>query len=157
MTSNDRYRVLVIDAEEPTARLMKQWLTEAGMRVDLEELGEYGVERALAGDYDMVMAATSPPDISAHEIVRRLRGAGWRAPIAIHTVCPDPDYYAGFYALGADDIICWPYNKNRVLGQVQAHLRRWAVLGARLERAKDDTMARAIRNRDWRPGSEFLA
>lgn len=154
--ASGRYRILLIDSEEPTANWVKEILVATGARVDLDDLGEYAVERALAGDYDMVIAATNLPDISCQEVVRRLRGAGWRAPIVILTTNPDPDWEPQFYALGADALILWPYNKRLTLGRIFVHLRRWAVLGARpAERVKDNTLARAIRNRDWRPGADL--
>ncbi|UCD64629.1 MAG: response regulator [Candidatus Zixiibacteriota bacterium] len=61
-------RILVIDDSEVIRRLLEDYLTDLGYRVDTAEDGLKGVEKALAGDYqiiicDMHMPKKDGPDV----------------------------------------------------------------------------------------------
>lgn len=67
------HRVLIVDDEPLVTRSCKRILTEAGYEVDTSESGREGVDRALEGNFDLVVTDLKMPDFDGMELVRTLR------------------------------------------------------------------------------------
>ncbi len=67
------HRVLIVDDEPLVTRSCKRILTEAGYKVDTSESGREGVDRALEGNFDLVVTDLKMPDFDGMELVRTLR------------------------------------------------------------------------------------
>lgn len=67
------HRVLIVDDEPMVTRSCKRILTEAGYEVDTSESGREGVDRALEGNFDLVVTDLKMPDFDGMELVRTLR------------------------------------------------------------------------------------
>jgi CheY-like chemotaxis protein len=65
-------RVLVIDDEAPVRDLLAGLLEAEGCVVDTAEDGPGGVEKALAGDYDLIFMDSRIPGCQADEAIERI-------------------------------------------------------------------------------------
>lgn len=66
-------RILVVDDEPMVASSCRRILAAAGDDVQASQSGREGLQRALAGNFDVVMADLRMPDLDGMELVRTLR------------------------------------------------------------------------------------
>jgi len=71
--SDARARIIVIDDERSVCISCTKILEDDGHRVDYCLSGLEGVERALGGDYDVVLLDLKMPDLSGMEVLGRIR------------------------------------------------------------------------------------
>ena len=66
-------RILIVEDEAKIARFVELELTHEGYEVDKAADGREGVERALAGDYDLILLDILLPQLNGMEVLRRVR------------------------------------------------------------------------------------
>ena len=84
-------RVLVIDSEASVRDLLAGLLEAEGCVVDTAEDGPGGVEKALAGDYDLIFMDSKTPGGGADEATERILAEKLRQRIVITTASPDDE------------------------------------------------------------------
>jgi len=84
-------RVLVIDDEASTRDLLAGLLEAEGCLVDTAEDGPSGIEKALAGDYDLILMDSRIPGCRADEAIERIISGKLKQRIVITTANPDDD------------------------------------------------------------------
>ncbi len=84
-------RVLVIDDEAPVRDLLAGLLEAEGCVVDTAEDGPGGVEKALAGDYDLIFMDSRIPGCGADEATERIIAEKLKQRIVITTASPDDE------------------------------------------------------------------
>jgi DNA-binding response OmpR family regulator len=116
-------RVLVIDDDVELCELVSEYLAPEGFTVYCADDGLEGVERALAGDYAIIVLDVMLPGINGFEVLRRIRAKS-RAPVLMLTARgADVDRIVGL-ELGADDYLPKPFNPRELVARIQAILRR---------------------------------
>jgi DNA-binding response OmpR family regulator len=116
-------RVLLVDDDIELSEMLKQYLGHEGFDVDVADNGESGVERALAGDYDIAVLDVMMPGISGIEALRRIRVTS-RLPVLMLTARGDDlDKVMGL-ELGADDYVPKPCTPRELVARLRAILRR---------------------------------
>jgi len=121
--------VLAVDDEPGILRLLKQELTEQGLRVITAHNGEEALRLAEEQRPDLVLLDVMLPDMSGLEVMRRLRERS-DAPIILLTARDtDSDKVRGL-EMGADDYVVKPFSPDEVAARIRAVLRRTS--GARL-------------------------
>src|SRR6476659_934595 len=115
--------ILVIDDDVELAALLKEYLQREGYQVDFAHEGKTGLERALQGNYALVVLDVMLPGMDGFEILRRLRQQG-RIPVLMLTARgEDVDRIVGL-ELGADDYLAKPFNPRELAARIRAILRR---------------------------------
>ena len=66
-------RLLLIEDDAEAARYLAKGLRESGYQVDLAADGREGLERALAGGHDLIVADRMLPFLDGLSIVQKLR------------------------------------------------------------------------------------
>ena len=66
-------RILIIEDEEAIAELEKDYLELSNFEVDIEADGEKGLQKALAGNYDMYILDLMLPGVDGFELCKRIR------------------------------------------------------------------------------------
>jgi two-component system response regulator CpxR len=85
--------------------------------------GPKGLERALSGDYSLVVLDIMLPDMGGLEVLRNLRLKS-KVPVLILTARgEDVDRIVGL-EIGADDYLPKPFNPRELLARIRAILRR---------------------------------
>jgi DNA-binding response OmpR family regulator len=123
-----RHQVLVIDDDIKLARLLTEYLQPEGFRVESVTDGLVGVERALSGEYQIVVLDVMLPNINGFEVLRRIRAAEdpSNARVAVLMLTArglDDDRIRGL-EVGADDYLPKPFNPRELLARINAILRR---------------------------------
>ena len=76
--------VLVIDDDADLCNLLSRFLAGEGFRIDSVRNGVQGVERALSGDYALIVLDVMMPGMNGFEVLRRMRAES-RTPILMLT------------------------------------------------------------------------
>jgi len=116
-------RVLLIDDDVELCGLVQQYLQEEGFGVEAASDGVAGLERALAGQYAIVIIDVMLPDLLGFEVLRRLRAQSHVPVLMLTARGDDLDRILGL-ELGADDYLPKPFNPRELAARLRAILRR---------------------------------
>lgn len=114
-------RVLVIDDEAPVRDLLAGLLEAEGCLVDTAEDGPGGVEKALAGDYDLIFMDSRIPGCQADEATERIIAEKLRQRIVITTASPGDESVHRALECGA---LAW-VSKPFAIEDVRRIKREW--------------------------------
>jgi DNA-binding response OmpR family regulator len=129
--------VLVIEDSPDIADLVSLHLKDLDCDVELAADGNRGLDRALAGHYDLIILDLMLPGIEGLELCRRLRAEADYTPILMLTAkSSEVDRVVGL-EMGADDYLSKPFSIRELLARVKAIFRRAEVF------AKSETEAPA--------------
>lgn len=121
-------RVLVVDDEEPLARLVGTYLERDGFEVALAFDGPSGVEQARRLDPDVVVLDLGLPGIDGLEVCREVRTFSDCYVIMLTARTDEVDKLVGL-SVGADDYMTKPFSPRELLARVHVMLRRPRVTG----------------------------
>ena len=66
-------RILIVEDEAKIARFLELELSHEGYEVDKVADGRSGVDKALEGDYDLILLDVLLPQLNGMEVLRRIR------------------------------------------------------------------------------------
>ena len=116
-------RVLLVDDDTELGELVREYLAREGFSLEVEADGTRAVERAVAGDYQLIVLDVMLPGVSGFDILRHLRAVS-RVPVLMLTARGDDvDRIVGL-ELGADDYLSKPFNPRELVARIRAVLRR---------------------------------
>lgn len=116
-------KVLIIDDDAATRKLLEQELADEGYSVSSESSGRAGLEAALSDPPDLMLLEVILPGLSGMEILRRLRAAGHLMPVIIISARTEtPDKVAALDQ-GANDYVTKPFHIEELLARIRAWLR----------------------------------
>src|SRR5438105_8719669 len=116
-------RILVIDDDVELCSLVGEYLASEGFKVEAAYDGERGLERAVKGEYILVVLDVMLPGINGFEVLRRIRSTS-RIPVLLLTARgEDVDRIVGL-EIGADDYLPKPFNPRELVARIRAILRR---------------------------------
>ena len=116
--------ILVIEDDADIAALVELHLADAGFRVAREAHGRRGLERVLAGGWELVVLDLTLPGLDGIEICRQLRARTPYVPILMLTArSAEIDRVLGL-EMGADDYLTKPFSVRELVARVKAILRR---------------------------------
>ena len=120
-------RILLIEDEKMLSRFVQLELTHEGYDVDTALDGREGLEKALAGDYDLMLLDLMLPGMDGFEICRKIREVKNTPIIMVSAKKEDIDKIRGL-GLGADDYITKPFSPSEMVARVKAHMARYERL-----------------------------
>jgi two-component system, OmpR family, response regulator CpxR len=116
-------QILVIDDDVELCSLVGEYLAAEGFQIESVHDGERGLQRALNGNYVLVVLDVMLPGINGFEVLRRIRN-GSRIPVLLLTARgEDVDRIVGL-EIGADDYLPKPFNPRELVARIHAILRR---------------------------------
>ena len=108
-------KVLVIEDREDVADMLCHALRRKGYECDCETEPERGLEKALAGDYDLITLDLMMPHLNGFTIAERVRKAGVRTPILLVTGrTDDPLLKGSARRAGIDRILVKPVDLDQL-------------------------------------------
>ena len=117
-------RILLVEDEEKLARMVELELQYEGYEVEKAFDGRAGLDRALSGEFDLVLLDIMLPALSGMEVLRRLRKEGVQLPVIMLTARDSVvDKVSGLDS-GADDYITKPFAIEELLARIRAALRK---------------------------------
>ena len=118
-------RVLLIDDDVELCQLVVQYLSGVGFGVESVHDGALGAERALEGNFDILVLDVMLPGANGFEVLRRIRASS-RIPVVMLTARGEEvDRIVGL-ELGADDYLSKPFSPRELVARLRAVLRRSA-------------------------------
>ncbi|WP_313357573.1 response regulator transcription factor [Microbacterium sp.] len=117
-------RILVVDDEPNIRDLLSRGLSFAGFTVRTVANGAATISAVLEEEPDLIILDVMLPDMNGFSVTKRLRGAGFTAPILFLTAKDDTqDKIEGLNA-GGDDYVTKPFALDEIVARAQAILRR---------------------------------
>jgi two-component system, OmpR family, response regulator CpxR len=119
-------RILVIDDDVELCGLVSEYLAPEGFQVEAVHDGRVGLDRALNGNYLLVVLDVMLPGMNGFDVLRNMRDKS-RIPVLLLTARgEDVDRIVGL-EIGADDYLPKPFNPRELVARIRAVLRRTAV------------------------------
>ena len=122
-------KILLVEDEEKLARVVELELRYEGYEVEKAFDGRTGLERALVGDFDLILLDIMLPALSGMEVLRRLRKERQTPVILLTARDAVVDKVSGLDA-GADDYVTKPFAIEELLARIRAALRKRPVAPA---------------------------
>lgn len=116
-------RILIVEDEPGIYQFLKQGLEEESFSVDIATEGKTGLNRALTGEYDILLLDWMIPGLSGIEICRRFKANFKDTPVIFLTAKDTvQDTVFGLQA-GASDFIKKPFHFEELLERIRVQLR----------------------------------
>jgi len=117
-------KILLVEDERDLAEALKAVLQKNNFSVELAFDGEYGLDCALTGIYDIIILDIMLPKKSGLDVLKEMRGDGIGTPVLLLTARGDiGDRVAGLDC-GADDYLPKPFHADELLARLRALSRR---------------------------------
>ena len=116
-------RILLVEDEEKLARMVELELRYEGYEVEKAFDGRTGLDKALSGNFDLVLLDIMLPALSGMEVLRRLRRESVLPVIMLTARDTVVDKVSGLDS-GADDYITKPFAIEELLARIRAALRK---------------------------------
>ena len=121
-------KVLIAEDDRDIANLVALHLSDAGLDYELVHDGQAALERASAGEHDLLVLDIMLPGRNGLEICRQLRMDGVNLPILMLTARSEElDRVLGL-ELGADDYLTKPFSVRELVARVRAIFRRLEIM-----------------------------
>ena len=118
--------ILLVEDEEKLARMVEMELKYEGYTVEKAFDGRKGLDRALSGEFDLILLDIMLPQLSGMEVLRRLRKES-QVPVIMLTARDSVmDKVSGLDS-GADDYVTKPFAIEELLARIRAALRGQSV------------------------------
>ncbi|MFB3829261.1 MAG: response regulator transcription factor [Bryobacteraceae bacterium] len=119
-------RLLLIDDDAELCALLSEYLKKEGFSAECEHDGRRGLERALAGDYRLIILDVMLPGMDGFAILREFRKKSHTPVLMLTARGEDVDRIVGL-EMGADDYLAKPFNPRELVARIRAILRRYEV------------------------------
>ena len=116
-------RVLVVEDEIKIARLVRDYLHQAGFEVLEATDGPSALSLARAERPDMIVLDLGLPGMDGFDVTRRLRATSAVPIIMLTARSEETDRVVGL-ELGADDYVTKPFSPKELVARIRAVLRR---------------------------------
>lgn len=116
-------KILIVEDEEKIARFVELELMHEGYEVDKAFDGRSGLDKALTGNYSLIILDIMLPKLNGLEVLRRVRKE-YQTPVIMLTARDAVmDKVAGLDA-GADDYLTKPFAIEELLARIRVALKR---------------------------------
>lgn len=122
---NTKKKILVVEDEKNIASLLAFNLTQAGFDYENAYDGQYALERALSGEFDLILLDIMLPKMDGFAVLREVRKVSNVPVIMVTAREEEKDKILGL-DIGADDYITKPFSINEVLSRIRANIRRYS-------------------------------
>lgn len=114
--------VLVVDDSEDNQILLRLYLTKAGIDVQSATNGSVGVDKALGGDFALVLMDIQMPIMDGYTATKKLRDSGYKKPIVALTANAMKEDRERSIESGCNDYLTKPITNARLLATLAKHI-----------------------------------
>lgn len=119
-------QILVVDDDTELCELLAEYLSSEKFAPTCVHNGKSGLDRAVNGQFDLVILDVMLPEMNGLEVLKNLR-AGSNIPVIMLTARGDEvDRILGL-ELGADDYLPKPFSPRELVARIRAVFRRLAT------------------------------
>lgn len=116
-------RVLVVDDDAALCGLLRDYLAAEGFEADGVHDGNSGLERAVSGEYAILVLDVMLPGLGGFDVLRQVRATSTIPIVMLSARGEEADRVVGL-ELGADDYIAKPFSPRELAARIRAVLRR---------------------------------
>lgn len=116
-------KVLIVEDEERIARFIEMELSYEGYQVEKAFDGRTGLEKALNGNFDIIILDIMLPGLNGMEVLRRIRRSSSVPVIMLTARDTTIDKVTGLDG-GADDYMTKPFEIEELLARIRNALRK---------------------------------
>jgi DNA-binding response OmpR family regulator len=116
-------RILVVEDEMEIARVVRDYLVDAGFDVTVAGTGEAALASARGARPDLVVLDLGLPGVDGLDVARELTAASGTPIVMLTARGDETDRIVGL-ELGADDYVVKPFSPKELVARVRAVLRR---------------------------------
>ena len=120
----DKVKILVVEDDFPIRNLICTTLETQGYQYMTAGTGEEAVERAAAGQPDVMLLDLGLPDMDGVDIIKRVRTWSTMPIIVISARSEDMDKVEALDA-GADDYLTKPFDMDELIARILSLIRRY--------------------------------
>jgi DNA-binding response OmpR family regulator len=117
-------RILIVEDEARIRAFLARAFEAEGFGVDVVGDGEFGLARALAGQYDLVILDLMLPGLSGLAALRELHREKSDLPVLVLSARSDLPMKLQSFELGAVDYVAKPFSLDELLARARVQLRR---------------------------------
>lgn len=133
-------KILVVDDEKIIVKGIRFSLLQDQMEVDCAYDGEEALEKAKAGEYDIILLDLMLPKMDGLEVCQQIREFSNVPIIMLTAKGEDMDKILGL-EYGADDYVTKPFNILEVKARIKAIIRRQETARIRKKRPRQLKLA----------------
>jgi DNA-binding response OmpR family regulator len=116
--------ILAIEDDPSLLDLLKIHLDNRQYNLSTASDGRTGLDKIMAGTYDLILLDLMLPEIDGLEVCRQMRAHGIKTPVLMLTAKGEEvDKIVGL-EMGADDYVVKPFSIRELMARIKAHLRR---------------------------------
>lgn len=117
-------RILIIEDEKRLSEALVQILEQNKFSADAALDGEYGLDCALTGIYDVIILDIMLPKLDGFSVLKRLREDNISTPVLMLTARDEVQDKVKGLDSGADDYLTKPFNTDELMARIRALIRR---------------------------------
>ncbi|MFD0961344.1 response regulator transcription factor [Paenibacillus chungangensis] len=117
-------QILIIEDDHYIAELQRDYFLLHDYGVTISHNGLEGLNKALTGDFDLVIVDLQLPETDGFDICKRIREKLDIPILIVSAKKEEIDKIRGF-GLGADDFVTKPFSPNELVARAKAHLARY--------------------------------
>ena len=115
--------ILIIEDDQRIRESLAKRLSERGHDIETVITAMDGVQRAVSGDFDVVVLDLGLPDVDGTEALRMIRSVS-QVPVVVATARDEESDIIAVLDAGADDYVVKPYSADHLAARVRAVMRR---------------------------------
>lgn len=116
--------ILVVEDDPKTARILADTLEREGFQVCCVTDGQSGLQEALSGSFDALLADIMLPELDGLSLVRSLRAQGHTTPVIMLSARGEVEQRVEGLDAGADDYLPKPFAMSELLARLRSLARR---------------------------------
>ena len=121
-------KILIVEDEKAISDIIKFNLAKEGFEADTAYDGQDGLEKALAGNPDLILLDVMLPLMDGFEVCKRVRESSMVPILMLTAKEEEVDKVLGL-ELGADDYITKPFGMRELIARIRANIRRTDAQG----------------------------
>lgn len=115
--------ILIIEDDQRIRESLAKRLSERGHDIETVITAMDGVQRAVSGEFDVIVLDLGLPDLDGTEALRMIRSVS-QVPVVVATARDDEADIIAVLDAGADDYVIKPYSADHLAARVRAVMRR---------------------------------
>lgn len=117
-------KILVIEDDGAIAELVRDYLQINGFQCDIASDGVSGLNKALEGNYSLIVLDLMLPGLDGYTVLGKLRERKETPLIILSAKREEIDKVRGL-GLGADDYMTKPFSPGELVARVKTHIARY--------------------------------
>ncbi|MBQ8746944.1 MAG: response regulator transcription factor [Clostridia bacterium] len=124
-TTETKKKILVVEDERNIAEVLKYNLVKAGYEAEIASDGGRGLERAVSGEFDLILLDIMLPVMNGFDVCAHVRRVS-QVPIIFVTAREEEKDKIFGLDTGADDYVTKPFSFKELLARIRVNIRRSA-------------------------------